>query len=325
VRTETLLPTPLGGYNDIKSGDLNGDGYADLALLSGQGLTHSYVYYNDGTQDLSQATEIIANPENGVSLGTLGIGDFNGDGRSDLAVMRDRTEVSMFEQTKDGILDAAGVLSTDWDPNAMVGSDLDGNGKADLIIVHGGGGLGVFYQQDDGVLQAEVLYPGLYATRLKPQGLAVGDINNDGCKDVAIANYNYGLVTYLGSGCVERPDLFPSLGLTKNFITLRVDNAGNAAANDTHAALMLSVTNGSLAIGELPSGCSLADQSDRSAQLDCSYGGMAEGTSETRTLSFMATGGDLRNAVVARAGVSTTSAESRADNNSASKRLMLEF
>jgi hypothetical protein len=42
-------------------------------------------------------------------------------------------------------------------------------------------------------------------------------------------------------------------------------------------------------------------------------------------LSFEVTGGDLRNAVVAKAGVATSSLESKTNNNSASKRVMLAF
>jgi hypothetical protein len=184
--------------------------------------------------------------------------------------------------------------------------------------------VGILYQGSEGLAPEEV-YFGMYATWFNTQALAVGDINNDGCEDVAIANPNYGLVTSLGSGCAQRADLVPSLGLTRNFATLRVDNAGNAAANDTHAVLMLSVTNGNLALGTLPANCSLVTQSTRAAQLDCSYGSMAAAASDTRTLSFQVTGGDLRNAVVAKAGVSTSSAESKTNNNGASKRVMLGF
>ena len=324
VRKQVFLPTPADGYNDMEAGDLNGDGHADLAILSGQGITHAYVYYNDGSEEMSPPTEINPNPADSPVIGSLGIGDFTGDGRNDLVVMRDRNNVSLFAQKADGALGDASVVATGGDPNAMLGSDMDADGRTDLVIAHGGGSLGVLYQQS-GQLQAEASYSGMYATWLNTQGLAVGDINDDGCKDAAIANYNYGLVTYLGSGCVQRADLVPGLGLTRNFVTLRVDNAGAVVANDTHAALLLSVASGSLAIGEIPADCSVVAQSTRSVQLDCSDGSLAAGASATRTLSFLASGGDLRNAVVARAGVSTTSAEMRTDNNSASKRLMLAF
>lgn len=323
IREKSLIGP--GGWDDVKSGDINGDGYADLMALTGQGTTRIYIYYNDGTKDLSTPTVLIPNPSDPVFYGSIGVGDFNGDNRNDLIAMHDQVNLTLFTQTANGTLGAGSVIAPyGGDENAMQGADMDGDGKTDLVIAHGGGWLGVLYQ-NDGALQAEVPYGGKYATWLNPQGLAVGDINNDGCKDAAIANYNYGLVTYLGSGCVQRADLLPSLGLTRNIVTLRVDNAGNAAANDTHASLMLSVTNGSLALGALPSGCSLVSQSDRNAQLDCSYGSMAASASETRTLSYQVAGGDLRNAVVAKAGVATSSPESKTNNNSASKRLMPGF
>jgi hypothetical protein len=273
---------------------------------------------------MSAPIELNPNPSDYVIYGSLGIGDFNGDNRNDVVANHDEANITLFKQGTDGMLGAGSVVGADGNPNAMVGSDMDGDGFDDLVIAYSGGGLGILYQ-NGGELQTVVPYSGFYATWLNPQGLAVGDINGDGCKDAAIANYNHGLVTYLGNGCAQRPDLAPSLGLTRNFATLRVDNAGNAAANDTHAVLMLSVTNGNLALGTLPANCSLVTQSTRAAQLDCTYGSMPAAASDTRTLSFQVTGGDLRNAVVAKAGVSTSSAESKTNNNGASKRVMLGF
>lgn len=323
VRRQVFLPTPAQGYNDIESGDLNRDGYDDLVVMSGQGPTHAYVYYNDGTDDLSQPVDLNPNTQDFAFSSAIAIGDFDGNGGNDLVADRERTNVSLFAQKANGKLGAASVLATGWDPYAMLGTDMDGDGQADLVIAHGDGTLGVLYQHGN-ALQPEISYSGFYTDWINGQGLAAGDINGDGCRDAAIAQFN-GLVTYLGSGCMQKADLVPGLGLTRNFVSLRVDNAGSTAANDTHAALMLSITTGSLTLVELPAGCSLVSQSTRVAQLDCSYGSMAAGASDTRTLSFQVTGGDLRNAVVAKAGVATSSLESRTNNNSASKRVMLGF
>ena len=324
VRKRIDFQTPAQGNNDIKSGDINGDGWEDLIIYSGPPSLGAWIYYNDGTEDLSPPVMVNFTPLQAAYPATFAIGDFNGDARNDLVLTRNWTELSLLNQKTDGTLDGESILTTKDDPEAMLGSDMDGDGETDLVI--GRGGSASIYFQESGVLGPETFYSGLYGNTLNKQGIAVGDINDDGCKDIAIAaDFTSHLVIYLGSGCVQKADLVPSLGLTKNFVTLRVDNAGNAAANDTHAALMLSISSGSLALGTLPAGCSLVTQSTRAAQLDCSYGSMAVAANDTRTLSFQVTGGDLRNAVVAKAGVSTTSAESKTNNNSASKRLMLAF
>ena len=59
---------------------------------------------------------------------------------------------------------------------------------------------GVYLQGDSG-LEPEQLYPIPYASHYATQGLALGDFSSDGCTDVAIADYNYGLVILHGSGC----------------------------------------------------------------------------------------------------------------------------
>jgi hypothetical protein len=45
------------------------------------------------------------------------------------------------------------------------------------------------------------LIPIPYASHYSPHGLAIGDIDSDGCPDAAIANYNHGLVTLIGQSC----------------------------------------------------------------------------------------------------------------------------
>lgn len=64
----------------------------------------------------------------------------------------------------------------------------------DVLTVHGGwNAVGVFLQQN-GTLSPYSLYTIPYATRYKPQGFDVGDINSDDLPDLAIADYNHGLV-----------------------------------------------------------------------------------------------------------------------------------
>ena len=322
IARQVRVATPARGFNDLEAGDFNGDGYEDIVVLSGQITTHAYVYYNDGSDDFSGPLDINPNPDTSVSIGALGSGDFNADGRDDLVIMRDRTHVSLYSQNAGGGLQPPVILSADSDPNAIIGHDLDLDGRDDLVVQHGSGPLGI-YLQGPGGLAAEVVAPGAYATWFNTQGLAAGDINGDDCTDIVTANYNYGLVVHRGNGCDPIPDLAANLGLTPTVVALRLDNFGEGAAAAPEATVALSVTNGTLAMGALPSGCTLVSQTSRTAQVTCTGPALAAGTSLTRLLPITINGGDSRNVLNASASVNTTSVELRLANNLATRLLRL--
>ena len=322
IARQAWMDTPADGYNDLETGDFNHDGYEDLVVLSGQGTTHAYVYYNDGSDDFSPPLEIDPALDGYATVGALGAGDFDGDGRDDLAIMSDRTHVSLYRQDAAGGMQAPLVLAAAFDPNAMVGHDLDLDGMDDLVVLHGSGPLGVYLQGESG-LAAEAITSDPYGTWFNTQGLAVGDINGDACPDVATANYNAGLVVNLGSGCNAVADLAPSLGLTASIVALRLDNFGAASAATPEAKVSLSVFNGTLAAGALPDGCVVDAQAARSVAITCTGAALPAGTSRTLLLPISIAGGDLRNTLNASAIVSTTTPESRLDNNRVDKRLRL--
>jgi hypothetical protein len=317
VRKQVELDTPVYGYDDIEAGDFNGDGFADLAVLSGQGITDTYVYYNDGSDDLSAPT--IVSPGTGEnSSGSLAGGDFDGDGRQDLAVMGDRTHILLYAQAANGTLAPPLGIVSDLDPNAMMGADLDSDGKDDLIVQHGGGALG-YYLQGAGVLSAEVVVPGPYATWFNTQGLAVGDINGDSCPDVVTANYNYGLVVFPGS--CPAADLAVSVGLTSTVAAIRLDNRGVVDAVAPQTDVTLSLSSGTLSMGAMPVGCSLRSQTTRTASIRCDGDTIFVSGNATVLLPVMLSGTDIRSRLQVIARATTTTLELALKNNTASRLL----
>ncbi|MGR9053515.1 MAG: PKD domain-containing protein [Gammaproteobacteria bacterium] len=186
---------PHGGFDDLDIGDINDDGKNDLIVMSGQGwydnvaiLTQNegsfepVVFYDLGSNALAQG---------------LGVGDVNGDLLNDVIISyggnRPASNIAIFHQDIGVLTPAVSIASYDI-PEPVEVADLTGDGLSDVAILHGGWSKMGVYVQTDGGLSPEQLFTIPYASHYGAQGLALGDINNDGFPDAAIADYNHGLV-----------------------------------------------------------------------------------------------------------------------------------
>lgn len=202
----TNYPAQNQGWDEVASGDVNRDGDADVVLMSGQGFAPNLsVYLQDLTHGvLSSPVPYDVQPRDLTNA--IGIGDLNSDGRADIVAAfggnRPSSKIGVFLQNANGGLDAPLVFDAYDIPEAVEVADVNLDGRADVVVAHGGWeALSVYLQQAPGavaILAPYELYPLPYAS-YQPQGLAVGDFNTDGSPDVAIADYNHGLVLLLNA------------------------------------------------------------------------------------------------------------------------------
>jgi len=126
-------------------------------------------------------------------------GDFNGDGKIDLAVANIGSDtVSILLGNGNGSFRAAVNYTTGTSPRAVAVADLNGDRKLDLVVANqNSNDVSVLLGNGDGTFQDQVRY-GVGTT---PLSVASGDFNGDGKADVVTANYGSNDVSILlGNG-----------------------------------------------------------------------------------------------------------------------------
>src|SRR3989442_1019108 len=122
----------------------------------------------------------------GRSPDSVAVGDFNGDGRLDLAVANfGSNDVSVLLGNGDGTFQAALSFAAGSGPSSVAVGDFNGDGNLDLAVANSGSSYpSVLLGNGDGTFQAALSFAGRSGT----SSVAVGDFNGDGKLDLAVAN-----------------------------------------------------------------------------------------------------------------------------------------
>lgn len=213
-----------GGYISI-TGDFNADGLPDLALLNSgfSGSVTILLGNGDGTFTESNGSPYAA----GYEPQSLAVGDFNGDGRLDIAVANFyNSKVSILIGNGDGTFAAATNNSVNGNgPYAIAVGDFNGDGVPDLIVANDPDTLNSCqpasncpYSPSVTILtgngSGSFLSNSPISVGIGPQSVVVGDFNGDGIPDVAVGTYG----DAVGSG--DKP----------NSIAIFQNNTGTTAA-----------------------------------------------------------------------------------------------
>jgi len=187
-----------GSGRFVAVGDFNRDGKPDLAVVNGTSPSagaNVAILLGNGDGTFQPAVTYPA----GSDPVWVAVGDFNGDGKPDLAVANTHTNtVSLLIGNGDGTFGAPMSIAAGASPASVVAADFNEDGKLDLAVANlnnPSGCVSILLGTGNGGFQPPVSYG-----KGSADALVVGDFNAGGKPDLAVANGDYGVSILLGAG-----------------------------------------------------------------------------------------------------------------------------
>jgi hypothetical protein len=247
---QTAVPYSVGGSPlGVVAADLNGDQIPDLVVAnSSSGSNSVSVLFGNGDGTFQAPVNYLVG--NGPS--DIAIGDYDGDGHPDLAVVSMRSnDLTILLNDGQGGFNVSAIYKLDATPIAVLPGDFNGDGKIDFVIGYynfTNTNITTLLGNGDGTFQNPVDYP----ADLGPVGVAVGDLNGDHAPDIVAADVSASEISVLlnlndwpppapppAGHTVLPPDMgrLPSLGQTP---VVQPADSATALARQTEVLFLLS-------------------------------------------------------------------------------------
>ncbi len=185
--------SPPKYVDDIFVGDFNGDGKLDFGLDASYYDVSLLIYLGNGDGSF-QSPNVTFPSYDEVTVGGVAVGDFDKNGKLDLAIAAGLNNgdyaVEILLGNGDGTFQSPATYTANvGGANSVTAADFNGDGNLDLVFSGGfdsdstqvavllGNGNGTFKN------------PAYYTTGSNPTSLEVGDFNNDGKLDLAVLDF----------------------------------------------------------------------------------------------------------------------------------------
>jgi FG-GAP-like repeat len=181
-------PTNTSQVGPLAIADFDGDKNLDIAQVNGNSATtaHLLVGNGDGTFSVSGDINVGSNGSTGVS--TITAGDFNNDGKMDIAGVD--LSFTVFPGKGDGSFKAGKSTPVGGQGVAVATGDFNSDGKLDAVVANwSGASVTVLTGRGDGTFVATVVGSGTM-----PRSVAVGDLNGDNKPDIVVADQSVVIV-----------------------------------------------------------------------------------------------------------------------------------
>jgi hypothetical protein len=229
-----MLDVSNGGSNFAADNEIEeqlpaGTYYLTVASTSGAGeyaLTATLVPENASTAPIGTENSPYA----------IVAGDFNGDGKLDLAIANSGSNnVSVFIGNGNGTFQPAVEYAVGQKPEALAVGDFAGDGKLDLAVANAGSNnVSVLQGNGDGTFQPQAIY----AVGTHPDSLVAGNFTASGKLDLAVANAGSNDVSVLlgnGDGTFQTQVTYAVGSYPMAIVAARLSGDGHtdlATAND---------------------------------------------------------------------------------------------
>ncbi|UCF08545.1 MAG: VCBS repeat-containing protein, partial [Thermoplasmata archaeon] len=207
---------------DIAIGDVNNDGIDDIVTADYGNTDEISVLYRDQSMKVYKRVDLYA----GTNPRDVAIADFDNDGLNDIAVanyMRYWTgtqyngTISLFYQDSEGNLESRVTVDTLTYSWRLATGDINNDGLTDIAVSRYTNEWDITtFQQDgsEGMRQAALIRTDVTTSESYPYGVAIGDLNQDGFEDIAVANYNAHIISVITQNSASPGTFNPSLPLS---------------------------------------------------------------------------------------------------------------